>query len=104
MNVLRAPSDASARARYVAAALLAMAAAFILVKTARDALFLQRQGVRDLPAAYMTIAMLSIPQAMLTLAALRRFGTRRVRVVLPGAVSVLLVLSYAVVRSAAGSP
>ena len=102
MNVFRAPSDASARARYVAAALLAMAAAFILAKTARDALFLQGQGVRDLPAAYMTIAVLSIPQAMLTLAALRRFGTRRVRVVLPGAVSVLLVLSYAVVRPGGG--
>jgi len=98
----RARSDASLQANHVAAALLLMAAAFILAKTARDALFLQRGGVRDLPAAYMTIAVLSVPQAMLVLASLRRFGARRVRVVLPAAVSLLLVLSYAIVRPGGG--
>ena len=102
MTDLRARSDASPRANHVATALLLMAAAFILAKTARDALFLQREGVRDLPAAYMTIAVLSVPQAMLVLASLRRFGARRVRVVLPAAVSLLLVLSYAVVRPGGG--
>ncbi len=102
MTELHPRADAAARARYVAAALLLMAAAFIVAKTARDALFLQRQGVRDLPAAYMTIALLSIPQALLMLASLRRFGARRVRVVPPGTVSLLLVLSYGVVRPGGG--
>ena len=39
---------------------------------------------------------------MLVLASLRRFGARRVRVVLPAAASLLLMLSYAVVRPGGG--
>lgn len=52
---------------------------FITIKTARDALFFRDAGLAALPAAYVWIAAASLPAAMLHLAAMDRWGARRVR-------------------------
>lgn len=80
--------------RLCAAALLLMMAAFVLVKTARDALFFTGGGLESLPHAYLGIALLSLPLALATAAVLRLAGPRRARVLLPVLASaVFLVLA-----------
>ena len=68
------------RILYPAAALLLMTAGFILTKTGRDALYFQRDGLFDLPWAYLGIAVLSVPMALITLSLLQSRGPRPVRV------------------------
>ncbi len=53
--------------------------AFILAKTGRDALFFQGRGLFQLPVAYMTIGMSSIPAALLIVKAMKTWGTRPTR-------------------------
>lgn len=53
---------------------------FILVKTGRDAVFFGHGGLRELPLAYIWIAIASVPAAWLNLKAMERWGARRVRV------------------------
>ncbi|MEM9493094.1 MAG: hypothetical protein AAGC55_28350, partial [Myxococcota bacterium] len=50
-----------------AAALFLLTAAFMVIRTGRDALYFQEDGLLSLPTAYMAIAVLSIPQAMVVL-------------------------------------
>lgn len=53
--------------------------AFISIKTARDAVFFNQGGLSQLPFAYLWIAFASVPSGMLHLAAMKRWGARRVR-------------------------
>ena len=75
--------DASARTRRVSLTLGLMTAAFIVVKTGRDALYVRDDGLVQMPWAYVGIALLSGPVAMSVLALMRRFGPRVVRIGLP---------------------
>ena len=80
-----------------------MSAAFLLARTARDALFMTGGGVYALPFAYLGIAALSVPAAFGMLGAMRRFGVRRVRVAAPLAMSAVL-LSFAALARPGGGP
>ncbi|HKK72964.1 MAG TPA: hypothetical protein VKA86_17320 [Candidatus Krumholzibacteria bacterium] len=83
--------DASARTRRVSLTLALMTAAFIVVKTGRDALYVRDDGLVQMPWAYVGIALLSGPVAMTVLALMRRLGPRVVRICLPlGTAAVLL--------------
>jgi hypothetical protein len=68
------------RTFFPSAALFLLTAAFILSKTARDALYFQRDGWFHLPKAYLLIALLAGPSAGATLALMRLLGPRRARV------------------------
>lgn len=61
----------------VPTALFALSASFALAKTGRDAAFLAADGLRVLPALYATVALVSVPFGMVTLALMRRLGGRR---------------------------
>jgi AAA family ATP:ADP antiporter len=91
-----------ARTVSVAAALFLTTAAFILAKTARDALYFMNDGLYDLPMAYLGIAMLSVPMSLLTFGLMKRLGTRRARVVLAIATTLLLLGIAPVVRPGGG--
>ena len=65
--------------RSVAFAMLLITASFVLVKTGRDALFVQQRGIFDLPIAYLGMAALSFPTAFAMLALIRGLGPRRAR-------------------------
>ena len=60
-------------ALHVGASVFLLMAAAILVKTGRDALYFQKDGILDLPKAYLGIAILSLPMALATLG-LNRLG------------------------------
>jgi hypothetical protein len=94
--------DARRRTLYVATALFLLTASFILVKTGRDALYIQDRGIFDLPAAYIGIAFLSLPFAATTLALMKFLGPRKARLVAPLAIALLLVPSSAFVSSGGG--
>lgn len=79
------------RSAFVAAAILLMAASFVVIKTGRDALYFQGSGLFDLPKAYIVIAVLSVPFAFATLALMRRLGPRAARIATPLAVSAGLI-------------
>ncbi len=69
------------RTFFPALSLFVLTATFVFTKTGRDALyFTQAEGLRDLPAAYLGIAIFSIPAAQGTLALMRWLGPRRARV------------------------
>jgi len=90
------------RTRAVAAAILLMAAAFIVTKTGRDALYLQGDGLYGLPKAYLGIAVLSVPLALGMLAAIRRFGPRATRVMAPLGMAALLLGFHRLAAPGAG--
>lgn len=69
--------------------LLAVSISFILAKSARDSLFFQAGGIRDLPLAYIGVAALSIPAAMMALSLIRRVGLGRANVIVPVAVAAI---------------
>ncbi len=85
--------------RLCAGALLLMMAAFVLVKTARDALYFTSGGIETLPHAYLGIATMSLPFALLTAGLMRLAGARVARVLLPVISSVVFLL-----LPAAGTP
>lgn len=88
----RAPG-ASRRWRSAVAALVLFltAASFTITKTGRDVLYVQGAGVRDLPVAYLCMAMLAPLVAMAVLAAMLKWGARRVRIALPASVALVLI-------------
>jgi ATP:ADP antiporter, AAA family len=85
----------------VSFALFLMTGSFTLAKTGRDALYLQDTGIYDLPLAYIGMALLSLPLAVVALAVMRWVGTRRARILLPLAVASGL-LGYARVARPGG--
>lgn len=85
-----------------AAVLFLVSAAFVVLRTGRDALFLAQDGLFAVPRAYIAQAMLSVPQAMAVLWLMRRFGLRSVRMLaLASAAGVGLV--YTVLARPGGS-
>ena len=52
---------------------------FISIKTGRDAVFFTQGGIKQLPLAYIFIAIASVPAAMMHLKAIERWGSRKVR-------------------------
>lgn len=64
---------------------------FITIKASRDALFFDDGGLSSLPSAYMCIAAVSLPAAMMHLSAMNRWGTRRVRTAVFGLTSMILL-------------
>jgi hypothetical protein len=97
------PAGATSRTLFVAAAIGLMTAALILTKTGRDALYFQGRGLYDLPLAYMGIALLSLPVALAVLGAMRAFGPRRARVVVPLVVAALFAAFHGVARPGGGT-
>ncbi len=87
------------RVAWVAGSLFLLTFGFILTKSGRDALYFQEGGIRDLPWAYVGVALVSMPTALMTLQVMTRFGTRRVRVSAP-----VLVAAYLGVVSIFASP
>jgi hypothetical protein len=71
--------------------LFIMMAGFSLIRTGRDAMFFQESGIYDLPVAYLVIAALSVPQSILVLWMLQRFGPRTTRILVPTIVSLVVV-------------
>jgi len=65
-------------------------AAFILTKTARDALYFQKDGLFQLPLAYIGIALMSLPMAAFILWLMRLLGPRDARVAVPAGLSIAL--------------
>ena len=94
--------NVTARTYFVAAAVLLMAAAFVVAKTGRDALYFQGRGLYDLPAAIIGIAALSVPTAMGVLKLIRGIGPRATRVVAPFAMTAVLALFSQIARPGGG--
>ena len=67
---------------------------FIMIKTARDAVFFQESGLRHLPLAYIWIAIAAVPAALIHLRVLDRWGARRIRTAL-FFVAAVLFLAFA---------
>jgi len=70
--------------------MLLMAAAFMLARTGRDALYFQADGIRALPIAYMGMALLALPMAAMLLMLVRTFGAGRARLAATGAMALVL--------------
>ena len=87
---------------YPSAALLLMTASFILTKTGRDALYFQKDGLFDLPWAYLGIATLAVPVAMMTISLTKRLGPRPMRIFLPVAVAVVQAVFYVLAEPGGG--
>jgi hypothetical protein len=94
--------EALRRSLHAAAPILLLAAAFITLKTGRDALYISGDGLLALPRAYLAQAALSIPQAAGVLWLLRRFGARTARLVVLAAL-VALALTYFACAEPGGS-
>jgi AAA family ATP:ADP antiporter len=77
-----------------ATALFLLTAAFTLVRTGRDAAYVSGKGVLALPLTYVAVAALSLPQAMLLIRLIDRWGIRRTRVAVLGVLAVTMA-SYA---------
>lgn len=75
--------DVWARTGFVAAAILLLTASLVLTKTGRDALYFQGAGLLDLPKAYLSMALLAGPMAVVVLTTMRRLGPRRTRITAP---------------------
>ncbi len=74
----------------------------MVIRTGRDALYFQEDGLFALPKAYILIAFLAIPQAMMVLRMLRAIGGRAMRVILLLLVAALAGLFYAVAEPGGG--
>jgi len=84
------------------AAIFLTAAAFVVSKTGRDALYFQGDGLFDLPKAYIGIASLSLPMTLLLLALMQRIGTRQARVAIAAGMALALVVIGRVARPGGG--
>lgn len=86
----------------IALGILLTTASLILVKTGRDALYVQDRGIIDLPIAYLGMAVFSLPTAFGMLALIRVMGPRRSRIVALLASSALLAVCWQVARPGSG--
>lgn len=75
----RVKNDDARRTMFAAAALFLLTAGFISIRTGRDALYLQGDGLFGVPKAYIAIAILSVPQAAAMLWMLAKLGPRTAR-------------------------
>lgn len=91
------------RTTIVSVTLFLMTAAFVIGRTARDALYFLGDGLHDLPGAYLGIAILSLPVSALALGVLRWMGVRRGRVAITFATVGALLAYSAVARPGGGA-
>lgn len=56
-------------------------ASFIMIKSARDAVFFQENGIFNLPLAYIWISLAAIPAGMVHLNIISKFGARKTRII-----------------------
>jgi AAA family ATP:ADP antiporter len=56
-------------------------ASFIMIKSARDAVFFQKNGIFNLPMAYIWISLAAIPVGMVHLNTISKFGARKTRII-----------------------
>ena len=79
LNIVEASSD---RTKIIlpCLGLFLLTAAFIIAKTGRDALFFQGRGIFQLPIAYLTIGIASVPLAVIFVKIMKTFGARPTRV------------------------
>lgn len=96
-------AHARSRAIGVASSLFLMTAAFILVRTGRDALYFQGHGLFDLPIAYIGLAILSLPAAVLVLGSIRLLGPRAARIIVTLAAAAIFAAFVPFVRPGGGA-
>lgn len=92
----------SSASHSIALGILLTTASLILVKTGRDALYVQDRGIIDLQIAYLGMAVFSLPTAFRMLALIRVMGPRRSRIVALLASSALLAICWQVARPGSG--
>ena len=92
----------SSASRSIALAILLIMASFVLVKTGRDALYVQDRGVFDLPIAYLGMAAFSVPVAAGMLWLIRVMGPRRARAVALVGVAAVLVVFWRIAEPGGG--
>lgn len=97
------PAVSTRRTSHVTAVMLLMAAAFMLARTGRDALYFQAGGIQSLPVAYMGVALLALPMAAVLLFLVRSLGARRARLAATGTMALVLVV-VGLVGTPGGSP
>ena len=95
------PSDAADRqctrkCSWVAAAIAVMAASLVVVKTGRDALYVQGDGIYSLPFGYLAMAGFAMPVGFGMIGLMRGLGVRVARVVSVLSVALLLFVYYRV--------
>jgi AAA family ATP:ADP antiporter len=91
------------RTFFPALSLFILTATFVLTKTGRDALYFSvSAGMRDLPMAYLGIAILSVPAAKGTLRLIRWLGPRHARVASLAILATLQLLFFAIARPGGG--
>ena len=97
-------SEADTRRRIIfsSVALFLLTAGFIAIRTGRDALYLQGDGLFGLPKAFIATAAGSIPQAMAMLYLLRKIGPRKTRVLVVLA-TIAVVGTYSTLAEPGGS-
>lgn len=100
--MLGATPEQKLRIVYPSLALLLMTAAFILTKSGRDSLYFQKDGLFDLPWAYLGVAFLSMPVAAFILTEIRAVGPRRVRIFSPLVMAVLQAAFYLLAKPGGG--
>lgn len=93
----------SRRTLFAAISLFSLTAGFIAIRTGRDALYLQGDGLFGVPKAYIATAVLSIPQAAAMLWMLGRLGPRVARLVVLGLV-IVVTGAYAALARPGASP
>jgi ATP:ADP antiporter, AAA family len=91
------------RTFFPALSLFLLTATFIVTKTGRDSLyFAQTDALSQLPAAYLGLAILSVPAAQGTLGLMRWLGPRRARVAGLAIMAAVQLVIFAVVRPGGG--
>jgi hypothetical protein len=103
MGGAAAPPGIRAASRSVALSILLVTASFVLVKTGRDALYVQARGIVDLPIAYLGMAAFSLPAAVGMLALIRGLGPRRARAFALVAVTGILALFWRIAEPGGGA-
>lgn len=93
----------SSSSRSIALGIFLITASLILVKTGRDALYVQERGIIDLPIAYIGMAAFSLPTAFGMLWLIHVMGPRRSRIVALASGSALLTVFWLVAESGSGA-
>ena len=91
---MNAPSEDRSKFIYPALAIGLLTAAFVIIKTGRDALFFQEGGIFQLPVATMIVAAASLPLAILFVKTMKVWGAR------PARIGVLLFAAVVIAVSA----
>ncbi len=100
---LPSPADCRRIFNWIAAAIAAMAASLVIVKTGRDVLYVQDDGIYSLPFGYLAMALGSMPVGFAMLGLMRALGVRTARVVSILGVAALLLVYHEVAVPGGGA-